>query len=168
MLIGAINKQIEEVFIRLLENKRIAKLLYYTKNCDIDIDELPDVKNPVGTLKHNVSKHRRLEKLQKESEAGIFINTYYKGEWKEYGGRHDKSLAHVIEIGVITNVDNDDTVNGSRTYCLCDLIIQEIDGWNVNGLGKIHFNAMERVRDLSPELIGYSLKFTIFSLKSEP
>lgn len=167
-LIGFLNKVTEDIYLRLLLNKNIAKLLYYTNNTTtLGIEELEEVSNPIGKLKNKVFRNRRIEKLQRETDVGMTVSIYSKSSWKDLGIRHDYTLENLIEVGIISHLDIDETVNGSRVYALIDLTIQELSNWNVEGLGKIHFQNMYKIKDLDLEYTGYWLYFTIDNLRSE-
>lgn len=166
-LIGYTNKLIESIYIEILKNEDIAKLLYYNKELDIDINELPTVKNPVGELKTKVFKNRRLEKLQRKSDVGISISLYNKSDWKELGKTYKKTIENVVEIGIICHIDIDDMLNGSRVYALMDLVMNAFEKNSVHGLGQLDFLNTYKTKDLNNEYIGYQMYFSIFNIKEE-
>lgn len=166
-LIGYTNRVIEDVYMKIISNDTISKLVYYDTNTDTLVSDLEQVKNPVGKLKDKIWKNRRLDNLQREAGVGVFINMARREAWREYGKKHDKTLENTIQVGIVTHLATDNTVNGSRLYAIADLIMDELSGWDIDGLGQIHFRGQEMLRDLNSEFSGYALYFTISSMRGE-
>jgi|UPI00061D7FF5 hypothetical protein len=165
-LIGYANKLISDIKSVLLQNENIVKFLYYTDS-DEDIQTLPPVKNPISTLKNKVFLNRRLEILQKDADVGMTINLYSKQQWKKYGTKSDTNLKNVIEVGIISHMNIDETLNGSRTNVLIEEVLATLRQDVVDGLGDIHFINMFMMKDLSIEYVGYLLYFEIFNIREE-
>lgn len=166
-LIGYSNRVTTDIYIKLLENETISKLLYYNNELDEDVENLPPLENPTSDLKHKIFKNRRLERLQREADVGMTISIYSKSNWKKLGKSYDKSIENVVEVGVVCHEECDDTLNGSRAYAIMDLVIKELSDFNIDGLGKIHFASAYKTKDLPIEYSGYLLYFNIFSMKED-
>lgn len=158
MLYGNPNRIISEVGTRLMNNQRFAKLLYYAdkKGYDyIDIDELPDVENPIETLKNNkVFYGRRFGKIYKSADAGVYIRM---GEFSLESSKFiDRSY---IEIGVVCHEKYLDTLNGDRNLCLIDTIQKVID--DMRYIGDLKFRRALPIRDLPVEYEGFYMAIEI-------
>lgn len=153
MLYGNPNKIISEVGTKLMNDQRFAKLLYYAKKEGYDyhdIDDLPDVENPIAKLKNEkVFYGRRLDKIYKQADVGVFIRM---GEFSLRKSTFtDKSF---IEVGVVCHNKYLDTINGDRNLCLIDTIQKVIDK-NMRYIGDLKFVRALPIRDLPIEYEGY-------------
>lgn len=164
-LLGFSNQVTSDIYMQLMKNDKITKFLYYNKELDTDINELPSVSNPVGKLKNKVFLNRRLEKLQREADVGMTINIYSKASWKEDGRKNDTTLLNIVEVGVCCHEKCDDTINGSRTYALIDLVLSELNDFTSSSLGKLHFMNMYKTKDLPIEFSGYLMYFEVYNVK---
>lgn len=159
MLYGNPNKIISEVGTKLMSDQRFAKLLYYANKEGydyVDIDELPEVENPIATLKNTkVFYGRRLDKIFKKADAGVFIRM---GEFSLKNSTFtDRSY---IEIGVVCHNKYMDTINGDRNLCLIDTIQKVIDN-NMRYIGDLKFIRAIPIRDLPIEYEGYCMVMEI-------
>lgn len=153
MLYGNPNKIISEVGTKLMTNQRFAKLLYYANKEGydyVDIDELPDVENPIAKLKNDkVFYNRRFDKVYKKADAGVFIRM---GEFSlKTSTFTDRSY---IEIGVVCHDKYLETINGDRNLCLIDTIQKVIDN-DMRYIGNLKFVRALPIRDLPIEYEGY-------------
>ncbi len=164
-LIGYCNRVTTDIYSKIMESDIITKLLYYNNELDLEIEELPEVENPVGKLKNKVFMNRRIEQLQRESDIMVSISIYSKENWKEMGHSHDATLKNIIEIGVCGHQSCDDTIHGSRVLAVIEEIIKVLNGFSVDSIGKTTFLNMYKTKDLPIEYNGYLMYFRTDNIK---
>ncbi|WP_101773516.1 hypothetical protein [Peptostreptococcus faecalis] len=167
--IGYMNRMVTEVYNVLIQDDLISKFMHYYKEKDIDIPSQPKVKNPVGALKKQFFKNRRIETLQRDANVNITINISRKTNWQDGTSKwHGKnSFENILEIGVSCHNDCDRTLNGSRTYALIDLIVKKLSGNSIDSLGEVRFIETIGIRDLNQEYSGYLTYFSVYGMKDE-
>ncbi len=159
MLYGNPNKIISDVGVKLMNNQRFAKLLYYADKEGYeykDIDSLPDIENPIMKLKDKkVFYNRRFNTTYKKADAGVYIRM------GEFSLKESKFLDRsYIEIGVVCHIKYLDTINGNRNLCLIDTIQKVVDN-NMRYVGNLRFIRALPIRDLPVEYEGFNIVLEI-------
>lgn len=155
-LIGFPNQVIYAIGSLLMSNQDFAKLMYYKNEKIKDIDDLPDIENPVKELYNNqVFYSRKFEKLLTKSDIVIYINHMDKLPYN-YISQTIKTLK--IEIGIACHWDCRESGNGLRDLAITEIILDTIcNSETIPGLGRLYLVENPQSYNLPYEYNGYRI-----------
>lgn len=145
---------------RLLNDTTIKQLLYYDSNDALSI-EAPE-KSQVAeyvTLRP-IFEFENKENFEQNSMINIYTTQCDPIE-------ESKALASVLQINIVTNVDNWELVDDKiRPLQIADRVISLVNGFKFTASNKLVFSTMTDLI-ISKKMVGYALLFSIIDGSGE-
>lgn len=166
ILYGIPNELIYNVGTKIMLDDIINKFMFYKDNKDDNIITLPDIDNPIDSLKNKkVFYGGRIATVLKEADITMYITLY---DYRPYVKRYDKSnfiATTKLEVGVICHENCRNSLNGLRELCVGSRIVDIFkEEQNLGTIGRIKLDSFKPMHNIPTSYYGFQI---ILSAESE-